>query len=65
MNSAYTVHNSKICPSKSTNAGKKKKKKGRKREVENVDAVCKWSLGAQVRATAARKKKKGREGQGK
>ena len=26
MNSAYTVHNSKICPPKSKNAGKKKKK---------------------------------------
>ena len=25
VNSAYTVHNSKICPPKSTNAGKKKK----------------------------------------
>ena len=30
VNSAYTVHNSKICPPKSTNAGKKKK--SRKRE---------------------------------
>ena len=27
MNSTYTVHNSKICLPKSTNAGKKKKKK--------------------------------------
>ena len=26
VNSEYTVHNSKICPPKSTNAGKKKKK---------------------------------------
>ena len=31
VNSAYTVHNSKICLPKSTNAGKKKKKK-----AENV-----------------------------
>ena len=27
MNSVYTVHNSKNCLTKSTNAGKKKKKK--------------------------------------
>ena len=33
MNSEYTVYNSKICPPRTTNAGKKKKKKkGRKRE---------------------------------
>ena len=46
VNSAYTVHNSKICPPNSTNAGKKKKKekKSRKRKDENVDAVCKRSL---------------------
>ena len=44
MNSVYTVHNSKNCLPKSTNAGKKKKKKSRIREDENVDAVCKQSL---------------------
>ena len=31
MNSKYTVYNSKICPPKTTNAGKKEKKK-----AENV-----------------------------
>ena len=36
VNSAYTVHNSKICLPKSTNADKKKK--NRKCEAENVDA---------------------------
>ena len=30
VNSAYTVDNNKICLPKSTNAGKKKKKKSRK-----------------------------------
>ena len=39
VNSAYTVHNSKICLPKSTNAGKKKKKK----RAENVDAEPKRS----------------------
>ena len=43
MNSAYTVHNSKNCLTKSTNAGKKKKK-SRKREVKNVDAEPKRAL---------------------
>ena len=36
VNSVYTVHNSKNCLPKSTNAGKKKKK-SRKRELINVD----------------------------
>ena len=38
VNSIYTVHNNKYCLPKSTNAGKKKKKKGRKRELKNADA---------------------------
>ena len=39
MNSEYTVHKSKICPPKSTNAGQKKKKKRRKtKNFENADA---------------------------
>ena len=38
VNSTYTVHNSKICLLKSTNAGKKKKKK-----AENVNAEPKPS----------------------
>ena len=33
MNSAYTVHNSKCCLSKSTNAEKEKKKKKGKRKT--------------------------------
>ena len=36
MHSVYTVHNSKNCLPKSTNADKKKK--SRKHEAENVDA---------------------------
>ena len=36
VNSVYTVHNSKNCLPKLTNAGKKKKK-SRKREIINVD----------------------------
>ena len=34
VNSVFTVHNSKICPPKSTNAGQKKKKK----KGENVNS---------------------------
>ena len=46
--SVYTVHNSKICLPKSTNAEEKKKKKktenvSRKREAENVDTESKRS----------------------
>ena len=42
MNIIYTVHNSKYCLPKSTNAGKKKK--SRKRELKNADAEPKRTL---------------------
>ena len=46
VNSIYTVHNSKYCLPKSTNANtkKKKKKKGKKRELKNADAKPKRTL---------------------
>ena len=41
VNSIYTVHNSKYCLPKSTNADKKK---GKKRELKNADAKPKRTL---------------------
>ena len=44
VNSVYTIHNSKYGLPKSTNAGQKKKKQSRKRELKNADAEPKRTL---------------------
>ena len=49
VNSAYTVHNSKICLPKSTNAGKKKKKKKRKAENVKMKTWTRYANGHLIR----------------
>ena len=58
VNSVYTVHNSKYCLPKSTNAGKKKK--SRKRELKNADTEPKRTL-KKKKVTLETTRKKGRK----